>query len=271
MKKDKITLFLGGYDGIFFLENFLSSTNNNFLIENVICTIYEKKIDYLCKTNNKSLFTIKSIDEFFRLNIDLNSTLVSCGYQKLIPKEIFNSFKWGAINVHAGILPQYKGIHGGIWAQINKEKILGSTCHLIDENFDSGNILYISKFRNSLEYDKPTLNMKLHLSNFDSFKNGYKLLKDGYKGTPQKNTIVWRKRVPSDSQFNPNEMDLNTFEHFHRALNRPDIYPYFISNNKKIVVIEYTSKESNNYELRLKDRSIYLLKFKSEEFENSPI
>lgn len=271
MEENKITLFLGGSDGKFFLKNVLSSPFYQSAIINIISIVYDKNIHHLCKLNSKPFFLIKSNNDFFNLNADFGSVLVSCGYQRLITKEILNYFRGKAINIHAGILPKYKGIHGGIWAQINKEKILGSTCHLIDDNFDSGNILHISKFRNSLKYDKIALSMKLHLSNFESFKNGYKLLLEGFQGKIQKNGKEWRRRVPADSQFDPSEMDLNTFRHFHRALSRPGIYPYYILKNKKIIVVEYTLKESNNHKLLLKDGAIFLLKFYSEEFENSTI
>ena len=53
----------------------------------------------------------------------------------------------GAINIHASILPKYKGKHSDVWALINDEKTLGITVHKINEKFDDGEILHIEEIK----------------------------------------------------------------------------------------------------------------------------
>ncbi|MBI5570237.1 MAG: hypothetical protein HY914_09860 [Desulfomonile tiedjei] len=47
-----------------------------------------------------------------------------------------------AINVHCGITPRYRGVHGAFWAVVNGDwENVGTTVHLIDASIDSGAIL----------------------------------------------------------------------------------------------------------------------------------
>lgn len=46
------------------------------------------------------------------------------------------------INVHAGITPLYRGVHGGYWALAEgRPELVGTTVHLVDEGIDTGTIL----------------------------------------------------------------------------------------------------------------------------------
>jgi len=42
-----------------------------------------------------------------------------------------------------GITPKYRGVHGGYWALVNKDRAnCGVTVHLIDQGIDTGGVLY---------------------------------------------------------------------------------------------------------------------------------
>jgi phosphoribosylglycinamide formyltransferase-1 len=46
------------------------------------------------------------------------------------------------INMHAGITPQYRGVHGGYWALVEgRRDLVGTTVHLVDTGIDTGPIL----------------------------------------------------------------------------------------------------------------------------------
>ena len=46
------------------------------------------------------------------------------------------------VNVHAGITPLYRGVHGGYWALASGDRgNCGVTVHLVDEGVDTGGIL----------------------------------------------------------------------------------------------------------------------------------
>jgi methionyl-tRNA formyltransferase len=52
------------------------------------------------------------------------------------------------VNVHAGITPQYRGVHGGYWALAEgRPELMGTTVHLVDAGIDTGRVLAQGTFR----------------------------------------------------------------------------------------------------------------------------
>ncbi|MFA6635565.1 MAG: formyltransferase family protein [Candidatus Omnitrophota bacterium] len=71
--------------------------------------------------------------------------IVVVGTRKL-KKEVFAAARYGAINMHAGILPFYRGADSEFWALYNNERdMLGVTVHFIDEGLDAGNVILDQK------------------------------------------------------------------------------------------------------------------------------
>ncbi len=70
---------------------------------------------------------------------------VVVAYGKLIPKEVFDFPKYKTLNLHASLLPKYRGaapIHRAIMAG---EKETGNSVMLIDEGLDSGPVLAMER------------------------------------------------------------------------------------------------------------------------------
>jgi methionyl-tRNA formyltransferase len=52
------------------------------------------------------------------------------------------------INLHAGITPLYRGVHGGYWALAEgRPELAGTTVHLVDDGIDTGAVLAQACFR----------------------------------------------------------------------------------------------------------------------------
>jgi len=66
--------------------------------------------------------------------------IVVVAYGKILPRELLDIPKYGAINVHASLLPKYRGAAPINWAIINGEKETGVTTMLMDEGMDTGDI-----------------------------------------------------------------------------------------------------------------------------------
>ncbi|WP_353683943.1 methionyl-tRNA formyltransferase [Thermodesulfovibrio sp. 3907-1M] len=66
---------------------------------------------------------------------------VVVAYGKILPKEILQIPQYGCINLHASLLPKYRGAAPIQWALIKGEKITGVTTMLIDEGLDTGPVL----------------------------------------------------------------------------------------------------------------------------------
>lgn len=72
--------------------------------------------------------------------------VILAGYLKLIPAEFCKAFDKKIINIHPALLPKYggKGMYGmNVHRAViqNKEKESGITIHLVNENYDDGEIL----------------------------------------------------------------------------------------------------------------------------------
>lgn len=67
--------------------------------------------------------------------------LLSVAFNEILRAPLLQVARRGALNVHAGRLPQYRGRNVINWALINGETQLGVTAHLMDEGIDTGDIL----------------------------------------------------------------------------------------------------------------------------------
>ena len=60
---------------------------------------------------------------------------------KILPKEVFSLPRLGSFNVHASLLPKYRGAAPINWAIIRGEERTGVTTFLLDDKIDTGNTL----------------------------------------------------------------------------------------------------------------------------------
>ena len=60
---------------------------------------------------------------------------------RMLPEEVWSMPKLGTFNLHAALLPQYRGAAPINWAVINGERITGVTTFMIDKDIDTGGII----------------------------------------------------------------------------------------------------------------------------------
>ena len=77
------------------------------------------------------------INNIKALNLDL---IIVVAFKKL-PKVLFEIPKIGTINLHASLLPQYRGAAPINWVIVNGEEKTGLTTFFINENIDTGDII----------------------------------------------------------------------------------------------------------------------------------
>ncbi len=71
--------------------------------------------------------------------------IVVVAYGKILPGEIINLPRYGCINVHASLLPEYRGAAPIQWAILDGKKITGVTAMQMDEGLDTGDMLMKSE------------------------------------------------------------------------------------------------------------------------------
>jgi methionyl-tRNA formyltransferase len=76
--------------------------------------------------------------EISRISPDL---LVVVAYGQILPKSLLTAAKSGALNVHAALLPKYRGAAPIAWTILNGDRVTGVTTIMMDEGMDTGDIL----------------------------------------------------------------------------------------------------------------------------------
>jgi methionyl-tRNA formyltransferase len=101
--------------------------------------------------------------------------IVVVAYGKILPKSILQIPRRGCINVHASLLPRYRGAAPISWAIIRGEQTTGITTMLMDEDLDAGPILLRAELAIAREDTAYSLGEKLS-------ELGASLLKETLKG-----------------------------------------------------------------------------------------
>jgi methionyl-tRNA formyltransferase len=68
--------------------------------------------------------------------------IVVVAYGQILPKPVLKMPKYGAVNVHASLLPRYRGAAPIAWAILKGEKVTGVTTMVMDAGMDTGDILF---------------------------------------------------------------------------------------------------------------------------------
>jgi len=80
---------------------------------------------------------------------------------RMLPEEVWSMPRLGTFNLHASLLPQYRGAAPINWAIINGEKLTGVTTFMLDKNIDTGGIILRQDCRIEDTDDAGTLHDKL--------------------------------------------------------------------------------------------------------------
>ncbi len=274
MKKIKIVLFTNNIRGIFCLK-YLNKKKIN--IDNIVISkkyLDLKVINYL-KEKKKNFLLIKNLNNKKLLKILSQSELgLICGFPHIFKKQHFNSLSYGMINLHAGILPKYRGGSPLSWQILNNEKKFGITSIKINNGIDTGEIISQKKFKLLKKFRindlKRITNNHFPLLLYKSIQKI--ILKKKLKKQNIKNASYFRQRNRKDSLIDPNKMTLKKLLLLFRATYKTYQHPYIILGSKKIVIerikiskanIDFKKKNiiifKNKYYIKLKDKKVVLI------------
>ena len=104
--------------------------------------ITPSKVSEVALKNNIKLFRPEKLRKEYEDILETKpDIIVTCAYGQIVPKEILDFPKYGCINVHASLLPKYRGgapIHKAI---IDGEDKTGITIMYMNEGLDKGDII----------------------------------------------------------------------------------------------------------------------------------
>jgi methionyl-tRNA formyltransferase len=133
-------------------------------------------------------------EEFFTQIKTLNPNIIFVVAFRMLPKQVWKFPKYGTINLHASLLPDYRGAAPINWAIINGEKQTGLTTFFIDDKIDTGHIIDYTAFEISETdnvkdvYEKMIpRGVKLSLSTLS------RIAQEDIKPIPQKNAETSKK------------------------------------------------------------------------------
>ena len=210
---------------------------------------------------------------------DLNADLFVIVAFRILPKEVFTIPLKGSFNLHASLLPKYRGAAPIQWALIKGEKKTGVTTFSLEEKVDTGNI-YLQKEVEIVDEDNfETLHDKLSeaggnavLETTDMIESGNYQLKGqdnsqatpAPKITPETGKIDWTKSaeeiynlvrglspVPCAYFFNSNKK-IKVYRT--KIIEKENSIPGKIDQSKKNLFIECGKGELEILELQLEGR-----------------
>ncbi len=132
--------------------------------------------------------------EFIQVMKELNpDVIVVVAFGQIIPKEILHMPKYGCINVHASLLPAYRGAAPIQWAVINGDKVSGVTTMQMNEGLDTGDMIMKTEVPLAEDETGGSLHDKLA-------KAGAKLCVETLKALEDK-TATWETQGESPTAY----------------------------------------------------------------------
>jgi methionyl-tRNA formyltransferase len=163
-------------------------------------------------------------------------------YSMLLHSEILSIPRFGAVNVHAALLPQFRGPNPYQWAILNEETESGVTMHYMDEHFDTGDIIAqrrVPIYFNDTWHD---IHERIYLITDKMFEEEIpKLLAGKNNRQPQDENRAkkWPRRHPEDGLISWQESARHIYN-LVRALVKPLPGAFYRdASGKRVVLDEY--------------------------------
>ena len=151
--KDKKVIFMGTPQySVPVLETLIENTNVLCVVTQPDKPVGRKKVLTPCPVkqvaidNNVPVLSPAKLKEEYNNILEYNpDIIITCAYGQILPEELIYYPEYDTVNVHASLLPKYRGgapIHRAI---INGEKETGITIMYTDKGMDSGDIIKMEK------------------------------------------------------------------------------------------------------------------------------
>jgi methionyl-tRNA formyltransferase len=170
-KTKKVLSIFGLHFFLFYTLKFLISKLFNPSVKKVL-KLYKVPITELEKSINNS----QSIGIIQAYHPDL---IISILGNEIFKSEILSLPKYGCINLHSSLLPNYRGVMPSFWVLLNRERYTGVSVFRMDEGIDSGPIIAQKKITISLKTTQKDLiiqtkeiGMELIIESVEKIKSG---------------------------------------------------------------------------------------------------
>ncbi len=144
---------------------------------------------------------------------------------RMLPKTVWELPEYGTFNLHASLLPQYRGAAPINWAIINGEKITGVSTFFIDEKIDTGEIILKKEVNIGPEETVGELHDKLMNEGASLVVKTLKLIEQGIVETQKQEIDELLKEAPKLNKENTRINWSAPVEHIYNLIRGLNPYP----------------------------------------------
>lgn len=171
---------------------------------------------------------------------------VVAAYGQILSKELLDMPKYGCVNIHASLLPKYRGAAPIQWSIIDGEKVTGVTTQMMAEGIDTGDILDVIEVEIDKEETGGSLFNKLTVAGSEVILTTLKKLEDGtVTRTPQDHSKSTYAKMLDKKLGNIDfNMSAEAIERLIRGLNPwPSAYTMYKGKTLKVWKAEVIDKD----------------------------
>lgn len=206
------------------------------------CPVKKTAMEYGLKVFSYDKIRIEGVQDLLKLQPDL---MITCAFGQILSQEILSIAKYGVINIHASLLPQYRGASPIHYALKNGDTETGITIMKTDIGIDTGDIMFQEKLSIKSDETCGELFERLSLLGAEAIVKAVNLIKDGKeKYTPQENIdgLILTKQVRKEDALIDFSKSAKSVVNLVRAYN-PSPVAFTFLNDQPLKI--YRAKESN--------------------------
>lgn len=152
------------------LEKLIENTNVVGVVSSPDAYVGRKKvltfspIKECALSKNIPVYTPLKLKEDFEFIFELKpDIIITCAYGAIVPEEVLNYPRLGCINIHASLLPKYRGASPIQSVIMNGESETGITLMYMDKTLDTGDIIKQESLKIDYKDNYETLSNKLSI------------------------------------------------------------------------------------------------------------
>ena len=112
-------------------------------------------------------------------------TLIFVNGTRILKQKLLQEINCPIVNIHVGITPKYRGVHGGYWALYNNEpNLFGVTLHYIDKGIDTGQIIAQQIIKVEKEDNFKTYPVLQYCAGINLIQENFEAILNGETPTP---------------------------------------------------------------------------------------
>jgi methionyl-tRNA formyltransferase len=245
--KDKRVVFMGTPEfAVPVLNKLIENTNVVLVVTQPDAYVGRKHIltpspiSVIAKENNIEVFAPEKLKNEYEYVLNKKpDIIITCAYGQIVPKQILDYPEYGCINVHASLLPLYRGANPIARAIYDGERETGVTIMYMDETLDTGNMIHSESIPIDINDTLGTLSDKLSILGANLLiKTLPKIFDSTNFDIPQDNesATIAPKFTRKDEQIDFNKTRLQVYNQV-RSLN-PEPSAFIMLNGEEMKVLE---------------------------------